>query len=117
MYGRFLSRSDLGNIPGARYAQNPDSNWVPALAVQTRAQAKQREQSKSQLRALSIVSSDITPHQIRGSKVSDLTLARIRTACEEEIIKGKAKYFKKKYFIYRQYSSPKWRMVRYLCSL
>ena len=29
----------LGNIPGARDVQNPDSNWVSALAVQTRAQA------------------------------------------------------------------------------
>ena len=33
----------LGNIQRARDAQNPDSNWVPALAIQTRAQAKLRE--------------------------------------------------------------------------
>ena len=31
----------LGNIPGARDVQSPDNNWVPALAVQTRAQARQ----------------------------------------------------------------------------
>ena len=31
-----------GNIPGTRDAHNPYSNWVPALAVQTRAQAKQK---------------------------------------------------------------------------
>ena len=31
----------LGDIPGARAAQSLDINWVPALAVQTRAQAKQ----------------------------------------------------------------------------
>ena len=30
----------IGNIPGARERNNPDINWVPALAVQTRAQAK-----------------------------------------------------------------------------
>ena len=84
----------LGNIPGARDVQNPDSNWVPALAVQTRAQAKQREQSKSQLRPPNIVSSDITPNQIRASQVSDPTIARICTACEEEVIKGNTKYFK-----------------------
>ena len=29
------------NIPGAGDAQSLDINWVPALAVQTRAQAKQ----------------------------------------------------------------------------
>ena len=32
----------LGNIPGARDAHNPDSNWAPALAVQTRAQASKK---------------------------------------------------------------------------
>ena len=97
----------LGNQQGARDAQNLDSNWVPALAVQTRAQAKQREQGKSPLRTPNIVSSDITPDQIRASQVSDPTLARIRTAGEEEVKKGNAKYYKKKYLIYRQYSSPK----------
>ena len=51
---------------------------------------------KSPLRTPNIVGSDITPDQIRASKVSDPTLARIRTACEEEVIKGNAKYFKKK---------------------
>ena len=107
----------LGNIQGARDAHNPDSNWVPALAVQTRAQAKQREQSKSPHRTPNIVSSDVTPDQIRASQVSDPILARIRIACEEELIKGNAKYFKKKDLIYRQYSSPKVKMVGYLCSL
>ena len=52
------------------------------------------------------MSGDITPDQIRASHVSDPTLARIRTACKEEVIKGNVKYLKK-YLIYRQYSSPK----------
>ena len=39
----------IGNIPGARDAQEPDINWVPVLAVQTRAQTKQSEQLKSSL--------------------------------------------------------------------
>ena len=30
----------IGNIPGARERNNPDINWVPALAVQTREQAR-----------------------------------------------------------------------------
>ena len=108
MYGKSLNQSDFGKHTRARDAQNPDSTWIPALAVQTRAQAKQREQSKSLLRTPNIVSSDITPDQIRASQVSDPTLARIRTACEEEVMKGNAKYLKKKKdLIYRQYSSPK----------
>ena len=56
--------------------------------------------------------SDITPDQIRASQLSDPTLARIRKAFEEQIIKGNAKYFKKRYLIYIQYSSPK---VEYGC--
>ena len=35
-----------GNIPGAREQNNPDINWVPALAVQTRAQAKREGGNK-----------------------------------------------------------------------
>ena len=30
----------IGNILGARERNNPDINWVPALAVQTRTQTK-----------------------------------------------------------------------------
>ena len=30
----------IGNIPGARNAHDPDINWVPVLAVQTRVQHK-----------------------------------------------------------------------------
>ena len=83
----------LGNIPGTKDAQNPDSNWVPALAVQTRAQAKHLEQSKSPLRTPNIVISGINADQIRASQISDPTLARIRTACDEKVIKGNSKYF------------------------
>ena len=53
------------------------------------------------------MSGDITPDQIIASQVSDPTLAIIRTACEEEVIKRNAKYFKKKDLIYRQYNSYK----------
>ena len=79
---------NLGNIPEARDAQSPDINWIPSLAIQTRAQAKQTEQSKSQLRNTSILDSDRTPGEIRTSQVSDPTSVRIRTACEEQVIKG-----------------------------
>ena len=44
----------IGNIPGAREQNNPDINWVLALAVQTRAQAK-REGVTSKLKTPSII--------------------------------------------------------------
>ena len=55
----------------------------------------------------SIVDSEITPDQIRASQVSDPTLARICTVCKEQVIKGNAKYFKKKDLIYGQFGCPK----------
>ena len=50
----------IGNIPGARERNNPDINWVPALAVQTRAQAK-REGVTSKLKTPNIIDRTITP--------------------------------------------------------
>ena len=73
----------IGNIPGARDAKDPDYNWVSALAVQTRAQAKQSEQIKSSLRTPSIIDRDILSQQIKEAQVSHPSLARIRNACEE----------------------------------
>ena len=32
--GKQLVGLIIGNIPGARERNNPDTNWVPALAVQ-----------------------------------------------------------------------------------
>ena len=58
----------IGNIPGARERNNPDINWVPALAVQTRAQAK-REGVTSKLKTPSIIDRTITPAQV--SKAQD----------------------------------------------
>ena len=49
----------IGNIPGARERNNPDINWVPALAVQTRARAK-REGVTSKLQTPSIIDTTIT---------------------------------------------------------
>ena len=68
MYENPLVEAIFGNILGAIDVENPDSNWVPALVVQTSAQAKQKGQSKSPLRTPNIVSSDITPDQIIAFK-------------------------------------------------
>ena len=46
---------------------NPDINWVPALAVKTRAQAK-REGVTSKLKTLSIIDRTITPAQVSNAK-------------------------------------------------
>ena len=37
----------VGNIPGARERTDPDISWVPILAVQTRAQSRQSDQSET----------------------------------------------------------------------
>ena len=49
MCGKTLVGLIIGIIPGAWERNNPDINWVPALAVQTRAQAK-REGLTSNIR-------------------------------------------------------------------
>ena len=90
----------IDNIPGARDAQEPDINWVPIFAVQTRAQTKQSEQLKSSLRTPSIIARDISPQQIKEAQVNDPSLARIRKACEEPEVKGNVKFFRKNDLIY-----------------
>ena len=95
-----------GNIPGARDAYDPNINWVPALAVQTRSQAKLPKQTKTSLKTPNIIDRDISPQQIKEAQVNDPTLARIRKACDESEVKGNAKFFRKNDLIYRQFSSP-----------
>ena len=83
----------VGNIPGARDAHDPNINLVPALAVQTRSQTKQPEQTKTSLKTPNIIDRDISPQQIKEAQVNDPTLTRIRKACEESEVKGNAKFF------------------------
>ena len=83
----------IGNIPGARDAHDPNMNWMPALTVQTRSQAKQPEQTKTSLKTLNIIDRDISPQQIKEAQINDPTLARIQKACEESEVKGNAKFY------------------------
>ena len=93
----------IGVIPGANDAHDPNINWVPALTVQTRSQAKQPEQTKTSLKTPNIIDRDISPQQIKEAQVNDSTLARIRKTCEESEVKGNAKFFSRKNdLIYRQ---------------
>ena len=63
----------IGNNPGARERNNPDINWVPALAVQTRAQAK-REGVTSKLKTPSIIDRTITLAQVSKAQKDDVSL-------------------------------------------
>ena len=95
----------IGNIPGARERNNPDINWVPTLAVQTRAQAK-REGVTSKLKTPSIIDRTITPAQISKAQKDDVSLTTTRGRCEANETIGKATFLKKNDLLYRKFSSP-----------
>ena len=95
----------IGNIPGARERNNPDINWVPALAVQTRAQAK-REGVTSKLKTPSIIDININPEQVSKAQKEDVSLTTTRSRCEANETIGKATFFKKNDLLYRKFSSP-----------
>ena len=95
----------IGNIPGARERNNPDINWVPALAVQTRAQTK-REGVTSKLKTPNIVDRTITPAQVSKAQKDDVSLTTTRSRCEANETIGKATFFKKNDLLYRKFSSP-----------
>ena len=84
----------IGNIPGARERNNPDINWVPALAVQTRAQAK-REGVTSKLKTPSIIDITINPEQVSNAQKEDVSLTTTRSRCWANETIGKATFFKK----------------------
>ena len=95
----------IGNILGARERNNLDINWVPALAVQTRAQAK-REGVTSKLKTPSIIDRTITPAQVSKAQKDDVSLTTTRSRCEANEIIGKATFFKKNDLLYRKFNSP-----------
>ena len=95
----------IGNIPGARERNNPDINWVPALAVQTRAQAK-REGVTSKLKTPSIIDININPAQVSKAQKEDVSLTTTRSRCEANETIGKATFFKRNDLLYRKFSSP-----------
>ena len=95
----------IGNIAGARERNNPDINWVPAVAVQIRAQAK-REGVTSKLKTPSIIDRTITPAQVSKAQKEDVSLTTTRSLCEANETIGKATFFKKNDLLYRKFSSP-----------
>ena len=105
MFGKPLVGLIIGYIPGARERNNPDINWVPALAVQTRAQAK-REGVTSKLKTPSIIDRTITPAQVSKGQKDDVSLTTTKSRCEANETIGKATFFKKNDLLYRKFSSP-----------
>ena len=95
----------IGNIPGARERNNPDMNWEPALAVQTRAQAK-RVGVTSKLKTPNIIDRTITPVQVSKAQKDDVSLTTTRSRREANETIGKSTFFKKNDWLYWKFSSP-----------
>ena len=95
----------IGNIPGARERINPDINWVPALAVQTRSHAK-REGVTSKLKTPNIIDKTIAPAQVSNAQKDDVSLMTTRSLCDANETIGKATFIKRNYLLYRKFSSP-----------
>ena len=93
----------IGNTPGAREQNNPDINWVPELAVQTRAEAK-REGVTSKLKTPSTIDRTITPAQVSKAQKDDASLTTTRSRCEANETIAKATFLKN--LLYRKFSSP-----------
>ena len=95
----------IGNIPGARERNNPDINWVPAVAVENGAQAR-REGVTSILKTPNIIDRTITPAQVSKAQKDDVSLTTTRSRCEANETIGKATFFKRNDLLYRGFSSP-----------
>ena len=95
----------IGNIPGARERNNPDIDWVPAVAVENGTQAR-REGVTNKLKTPSIIDININPEQVSKAQKEDVSLTTTRSRCEANETIGKATFFKKNDLLYRKFSSP-----------
>ena len=95
----------IGNIPGARERNNPDIDWVPAVAVENGAQAR-REGVTNKLKTPSIIDVNLNPEQVRKAQKDDVSLTTTRSRCEANETIGKATFFKRNDLLYRKFSSP-----------
>ena len=95
----------IGNIPGARERNNPDIDWVPAVAVENGTQAR-REGVTNKLKTPSIIDININPEQVSKAQKEDVSLTTTRSRCEANETIGKATFFKRNDLLYRKFSSP-----------
>ena len=79
----------VDNIPGAGERTDLDINRVPTLAIQTRAQSRQLDQSET-LKTPEIISQGMTPTQIYNAQKEDPCLKKIKTMCDSNEVRGKA---------------------------
>ena len=105
----------VGNIPSARERTDPDNSWVPTLAVQTRAQSRQLDQSET-LKTPKIIGQGIAPAQICSAQKEDPRLKIIKTMCT--LMKLEVKLHSLRRMIYYTGSSvhPMLSVVGYLYS-
>lgn len=96
----------MGNIQGAREPACPDEQWVPSLAVQTRAQALTTPRL-TVLTTPNIPDSNITPEQISKAQETDPTFRKVRELCNAGGVRVKASFFKKNGLLYRKFTCPK----------
>ena len=89
----------IGNIPGARDAHDPNMNWVPALAVQTRSQAKQPEQTKTSLKPPMLSIGIFHLNKLRKLKIMILLWQEFEKLAKNQV-KGNAKIFRKNDLIF-----------------
>ena len=95
----------IGNIPGAWERNNPDIDWVPAVAVENGTQAR-REGVTNKLKTPSNIDININPAQVSKAQKDDVSLTTTRNRCEANETIGKATFFKRNDLLYRKFSSP-----------
>ena len=98
----------ISNIPRARDAHDPNINWVPALAVQTRSQAKQPEQTKHHSKPPILSIGIFHLNKLRKPKLMIILWQEFEKLAKNQNLKEMLSFFfsRKNDLIYRQFSSP-----------
>ena len=99
----------LGNVSKVRPPEDPDLNWTPVQAVETRQQAKLKGKPYPKLVVPKIVQDDISPDELREAQQQDDSLSKIRDHAGrfETFHKknGSVKWLTKNGLLYREYST------------
>ena len=121
----------IGNIPGARAADDPDPDWIPlesecmkqlevsdvddvnlGLAVETRSQQKAKEKPFNDLKVPAPFAEIVTPDKLRDAQKDDLTLKKVKELVSTGEIKHGKKGSTSKFILhsdgilYREFQSP-----------
>ena len=123
----------IGNIPGARAADDPDPNWTPhhsesmttpevevsdvdnpnvGLAVETRSQRQVKEKPFKELKVPDPLREIVTPDKLRQAQKDDVSLKKVKELVETGEVKNGKKGSVSKFvqqsdgIIYREFQSP-----------